>query len=161
VRWSIRRRVERFDGWPAYPPRRRGRGWSAEHAGPLGCTPWQAGPTRRAPGNLETRFGRAEAHRPAAAPLLDTRPRGRAGDHEISPGVESGWLLIGEEVGYIVDVTAEMMIKDQATPVLRAGDPFLIPPRTPHSELDRGPEMGGMFPTYIVEVGQPLATFTR
>ena len=75
---------------------------------------------------------------------------------EISPGVESGWLLIGEEVGYIVDVTAEMMIKDQATPVLRAGDPFLIPPRTPHSELDRGPAMGCMFPTYIVEVGQPL-----
>jgi quercetin dioxygenase-like cupin family protein len=81
---------------------------------------------------------------------------------EIPPGVESGWHIHpGEEVGYIVAGTVEMMIKDQSTLVLHAGDPFLIPPRTPHNALDRGPDTGRMLSTYIVEVGQPLATFTQ
>ena len=81
---------------------------------------------------------------------------------EIPPGVESGWHIHpGEEVGFIVAGTVEMMIKDRSTLVLQAGDPFLIPPRTPHNALDRGPDTGRMLSTYIVEVGQPLATFTQ
>ena len=44
--------------------------------------------------------------------------------------------------------------------ILHAGDSFLIPSRTPHNALDVGPETGMMLSTYIVEVGQPLATFT-
>jgi quercetin dioxygenase-like cupin family protein len=81
---------------------------------------------------------------------------------EIPPGVESGWHIHpGEEVGFIVAGTVEMMIKDQLTLVLHAGDPFLIPPRTPHNALDRGSETGCMLSTYIVEVGQPLATFAQ
>jgi hypothetical protein len=39
--------------------------------------------------------------------------------------------------------------------------PFLMPPRTPHNALDVGPDTGQMLSTYIVEVEQPLATFTR
>jgi quercetin dioxygenase-like cupin family protein len=81
---------------------------------------------------------------------------------EIPPGVESGWHIHpGEEVGYIVAGTVRMMIKDQPTLTLRAGDPFLMPPRTPHNALDLGPDIGRMLSTYIVEVGQPLATFTE
>jgi quercetin dioxygenase-like cupin family protein len=81
---------------------------------------------------------------------------------EIPPGVESGWHIHpGEEVGFILAGTVEMMFKDQLTLVLHAGDPFLIPPRMPHNALDRGPETGRMLSTYIVEVGQPLATFTQ
>jgi quercetin dioxygenase-like cupin family protein len=38
--------------------------------------------------------------------------------------------------------TVEMMIKDQPTLTLRAGDPFLIPPGTPHNALDVGPGRG-------------------
>ncbi len=34
-----------------------------------------------------------------------------------------------------------------------------MPPRTPHNALDIGPETGQMLSTYIVESGQPLATF--
>ena len=80
---------------------------------------------------------------------------------EIPAGVESGWHMHpGEEVGYIVAGTVEMMIRGQPTLTLRAGDPFLMPPRTPHNALDVGPETGQMLSTYIVEVGQPLATFT-
>jgi quercetin dioxygenase-like cupin family protein len=80
---------------------------------------------------------------------------------EIPAGVESGWHLHpGEEVGYILAGTVEMMIQDQPTLTLHAGDPFLMPPRTPHNALDVGPETGVMLSTYIVEVGRPLATFT-
>jgi quercetin dioxygenase-like cupin family protein len=81
---------------------------------------------------------------------------------EIPAGVASGWHIHpGEEVGFIVVGTVEMMIRGQETLTLHAGDGFLIPPRTPHNALDVGPESGRMLSTYIVEVGQPLATFVR
>jgi quercetin dioxygenase-like cupin family protein len=79
---------------------------------------------------------------------------------EIPAGVESGWHVHpGEEVGYILAGTVEMMIEGQPTLTLHAGDPFLMPPRVPHNALDVGPETGRMLSTYIVEIGQPLATF--
>ena len=79
---------------------------------------------------------------------------------EIPCGVESGWHIHpGEEVGYIVAGTVKMMIQDQPTLTLHAGDGFLIVPRLAHNALDVGPETGRMLSTYIVEGGQPLATF--
>ena len=54
-----------------------------------------------------------------------------------------------------------MMIQGQPTLTLQAGDPFLMPPRTPHNALDIGPGTGQMLSTYIVESGQPLATFVE
>ena len=81
---------------------------------------------------------------------------------EIPAGVESGWHQHpGEEVGYILAGTVIMEINDQTTLTLGAGDGFLIPPRTPHNATDLGPETGQMLSTYIVEVDQPIATFTR
>ena len=78
----------------------------------------------------------------------------------IPPGVESGWHAHpGEEVGYIIAGQVEMMVQGRATAVLHAGDGFLIPPRTPHNARDVGPETGRMLSTYIVETGQPIATF--
>ena len=80
---------------------------------------------------------------------------------EIPAGVESGWHTHpGEEVGYIVAGTVEMAIHRRDTLTLRAGDGFLIPPRTPHNARDIGPGTGHMLSTYIVEAGQPLASFT-
>ena len=79
---------------------------------------------------------------------------------EIPAGVESGWHTHpGEEVGYILGGNVRMMIKDQPTLELNTGDPFLIPPGTPHNALDVGPEVGHMLSTYIVDPDQPLATF--
>jgi quercetin dioxygenase-like cupin family protein len=78
---------------------------------------------------------------------------------EIPCGVESGWHTHpGEEVGYILAGTVQMMILDRPTLHLNAGDPFLIPPRTPHNARDVGPGTGRMLSTYIVEVGEPLST---
>jgi quercetin dioxygenase-like cupin family protein len=78
---------------------------------------------------------------------------------EIPAGVESGWHFHpGEEVGYLIAGHVEMMFKDQDTLHLHAGEGFLITPRTHHNALDVGPETGLMLSTYIVEIGQPLAT---
>lgn len=80
----------------------------------------------------------------------------------IPVGVESGWHTHpGEEVGYLLAGTVQMMIKDRETLTLNAGDGFLIPPDTPHNALDLGPETGRMLSTYIVEIGKPVASFTR
>lgn len=80
---------------------------------------------------------------------------------EIPPGVESGWHIHpGEEVGYIVAGEVEMRVEGRPNVVLRAGEGFLIPPRTPHNARDLGPETGRMLSTYIVETGQPLSTIT-
>lgn len=79
---------------------------------------------------------------------------------EIPAGVESGWHVHpGEEVGYIIAGEVEMKVQGRPTVILRAGDGFLIPPRTPHNARDLGPETGRMLSTYIVEQGQPLASF--
>jgi quercetin dioxygenase-like cupin family protein len=81
---------------------------------------------------------------------------------EIPAGVESGWHVHpGEEVGYILAGTVNMMIDGQPTLTLHAGDPFLMPPGTPHNALDLGPETGMMLSTYIVEIGLPLAKFVE
>ncbi len=78
---------------------------------------------------------------------------------EIPPGVASGWHMHpGEEVGYLLAGRVEMEIEGRPTLTLAAGDPFLIPPRTRHNALDLGPETGRMLSTYIVEVGEPLAS---
>ena len=81
---------------------------------------------------------------------------------EIPAGVESGWHTHpGEEVGYILAGTVQMMIEGKPTLTLHAGDPFLMPPGQPHNALDLGPETGRMLSTYIVENDQPLSVFTR
>jgi len=81
---------------------------------------------------------------------------------EIPAGVSSGWHTHpGEEVGYIVAGTVRMEIQDRPTLTLHPGDGFLIAPRTPHNATDLGPDTGLMLSTYIVETGQPLATFVH
>src|SRR4051794_27065333 len=80
---------------------------------------------------------------------------------EIPEGVESGWHMHpGEEVGYILAGTVQMSVEGRAPRTVRAGEGFLIPPRTPHNARDLGPGTGRMLSTYLVEIGQPLATFT-
>jgi quercetin dioxygenase-like cupin family protein len=78
----------------------------------------------------------------------------------IPAGVESGWHIHpGEEVGYIIAGQVEMRVQGRATIILKPGDGFLIPPRTPHNARDLGPEIGRMLSTYIVETRQPISTF--
>ena len=80
---------------------------------------------------------------------------------EIPAGVESGWHTHpGEEVGYIVAGTVEMMTEGQPSRTLHAGDGFLMRPGQRHNARDVGPCTGQMLSTYIVEVGKPLVTLS-
>jgi quercetin dioxygenase-like cupin family protein len=80
----------------------------------------------------------------------------------IPAGVESGWHTHpGEEVGYILGGTVEMMVRGRPIVTVHAGEGFLVPPRTPHNARDVGPETGRMLSTYLVEIGEPLATLYR
>ncbi len=79
---------------------------------------------------------------------------------EIPPGVASGWHIHpGEEVGFIAAGEVEMMVAGREPVIVRAGEGFLIPPRTPHNARDIGPDTGIMVSTYIIETGQLVATF--
>ena len=78
---------------------------------------------------------------------------------EIPVGVQSGWHIHpGEEVGYIVQGAVEMQVQGRPSVTLKAGEAFLITPRTPHNARDLGPETGVMLSTYLVDPGEPLAT---
>jgi len=78
---------------------------------------------------------------------------------EIPVGVESGWHTHpGEEVGYILAGTVEMLIDGRPSSTLHAGDGFLVPPGTRHNAVDVGPGTGQMLSTYVVEIGRPLVT---
>jgi quercetin dioxygenase-like cupin family protein len=104
---------------------------------------------------LSTRLMRRELQR---APLSILGREVVQVETEIPPGVASGWHVHpGEEVGYIAAGEVEIMVAGRQTMMLRAGDGFLIPPRTPHNARDIGPETGRMLSTYIVETGQPLS----
>jgi quercetin dioxygenase-like cupin family protein len=66
---------------------------------------------------------------------------------EIPVGVESGWHTHpGEEVGYIVAGTVEMMTEGQPSRTLHAGDGFLMRPEQRHNARDVGPAPGRCCP---------------
>jgi len=106
--------------------------------------------------DLAGRLRRTETlHEPSSVPgreIVQVRT-------EIPEGVASGWHTHpGEEVGYIVEGTVRMEVRDQPACVLNAGDGFLIPPGTPHNAHDLGPGTGVMLSTYLVDPAQPLST---
>ena len=117
----------------------------------------QAGAAAKSEDDLASKLARREVQRsPSSIPGREIVQV----ETLIPAGVESGWHAHpGEEVGYIIAGQVEMMVQGRATVVLHAGDGFLIPPRTPHNARDLGPETGRMLSTYIVETGQPIATF--
>ena len=79
---------------------------------------------------------------------------------EIPVGVSSGWHTHpGEEVGYILAGVVQMEIRGGETRILKTGEGFTIPPNTPHNATDLGPEVGQMLSTYIVTIGEPVASF--
>ena len=103
----------------------------------------------------------AQAHRAAAQRILDPRAGDRAGAHR-DPGRRRVGLAHAPRRGGRLHPRRDRgdEIKDRPTLTLNAGDPFLMPPRTPHNALDLGPDTGPMLSTYIVEVGESLASFT-
>jgi quercetin dioxygenase-like cupin family protein len=64
----------------------------------------------------------------------------------------------GLEMGYVLDGQATLNVSGQPLRSLGAGDSFTIPPRTVHSVQNTGPGPLTMLSTYVVELGQPIAS---
>jgi len=64
----------------------------------------------------------------------------------------------GLEMGYVLEGHAVLNVTGQPPRSLAAGDSFSIPPRTVHSVKNAGPGALTMLSTYVVEIGQPIAS---
>jgi quercetin dioxygenase-like cupin family protein len=65
------------------------------------------------------------------------------------PGIESGYVLEGG---------GELPIDGQPTLMLKPGDAFQVPPRTPHAGGKASPTKSRLLLNYVVEKGKPLAS---
>ena len=80
---------------------------------------------------------------------------------EIAPNVAIGrhthpW----PESGYLIEGGFELLIDWESSRQLKAGDSYVVPPRTVH-DAKTGPGGAKVIATYIVEKGQPLASTAR
>jgi quercetin dioxygenase-like cupin family protein len=82
--------------------------------------------------------------------IAEIAPNLAIGRH-IHPGPESGYLLEG---GF------ELLIDGEPSRQLKAGDSYVVPPRTVH-DAKTGPGGAKVIATYVVEKGQPLASAAK
>lgn len=77
---------------------------------------------------------------------------------EIAPNVAIGrHTHPGPESGYVMVGSFELLIDGQQPRTLKSGDSYAVPPRVVH-DAKTGPEGAKVIATYVVEIGQPLAT---
>jgi quercetin dioxygenase-like cupin family protein len=78
---------------------------------------------------------------------------------EIAPGASAGrHTHPGEEISYILDGQADILIEGQPPMHLKAGDSFVIPTGAKHDAHNTGSVPMHLVGIYLVEKGQPLAT---
>ena len=78
---------------------------------------------------------------------------------EIPPGGSAGpHTHPGEEISYILDGEAEILVNDKAPSKVKAGDSFVIPAGARHDARNTGSEPFRLVAVYYVEKGKPLAT---
>jgi quercetin dioxygenase-like cupin family protein len=64
----------------------------------------------------------------------------------------------GEELGYVVEGTLELLIEGQAPKTVKAGEVFFVPAGTVHDGRNVGSGKAVVLATYIVETGKPVAS---
>ena len=115
-------------------------------------------------------FGVAATARQAAAPtftrtVLQDQPLSAKDRHglmsrsDFQPGAESGrHTHPGEEFGYVLEGTIELMEDGKPARRLKAGDFIFVPPNTVHNAKNVGTGMLRVLSTYVLETGKPMAT---
>jgi len=77
---------------------------------------------------------------------------------EIIPNVNVGrHTHPGPESGYIIEGSFELLVEGKAPRMLSAGDSYLVPAGVPH-DARTGANGAKVIATYLIPVGQPLAT---
>jgi quercetin dioxygenase-like cupin family protein len=67
----------------------------------------------------------------------------------------------GEELGYVVEGTLELLVDGQPPRTLKAGEVFFVPAGIVHDAKNIGAGKGVVLATYIVEKGKPVATMVK
>ena len=78
---------------------------------------------------------------------------------EIAPGGIAGWHTHpGDEISYIMEGSATLMIAGQPPRQVSAGEGFVIPAGVVHNAKNDGATPTKLVGVYVVEKGKPLAT---
>lgn len=78
---------------------------------------------------------------------------------EVAPGAVAGWHTHpGDEISYIQEGEAELMIAGQPNRTVKAGDGFVIPAGVVHNARNAGTVPTKLVGVYVVEKGKPLAS---
>jgi quercetin dioxygenase-like cupin family protein len=78
---------------------------------------------------------------------------------EIAPGGVAGWHTHpGDEISYVTDGEATLMIAGQAPRKVKAGEGFVIPAGTVHNAKNEGAAAVKLVGVYVIEKGKPLAS---
>jgi quercetin dioxygenase-like cupin family protein len=88
------------------------------------------------------------ADRHAVQALAEFVPGGAAGKHTHP----------GEELGYVVEGTLELLIEGQPPRIVKAGEAFFVPAGVVHDGRNVGSGPAKVLATYIVEKGKPVAS---
>ena|SRR5436190_24391033 len=88
------------------------------------------------------------ADRHAVQVVAEFVPGGAAGKHTHP----------GEELGYVLEGTLELLVEGQPARTLKAGDSFFIPPGVVHDGKNIGSGPAKVLATYVVEKGKPVAS---
>ncbi|HTP74800.1 MAG TPA: cupin domain-containing protein [Burkholderiaceae bacterium] len=78
---------------------------------------------------------------------------------EIAPGGVAGWHTHpGDEISYVMEGEATLMLAGQAPRKVKAGEGFVIPAGTVHNAQNEGSSPTKLVGVYVVEKGKPLAS---
>jgi quercetin dioxygenase-like cupin family protein len=78
---------------------------------------------------------------------------------EIAPGGVAGWHTHpGDEISYVMEGTATLMVAGQPPRQIAAGEGFVIPAGAVHNAKNDGASATKLVGVYVVEKGKPLAS---
>jgi quercetin dioxygenase-like cupin family protein len=78
---------------------------------------------------------------------------------EVAPGGVAGWHTHpGDEISYVMEGEATLMVAGQPPRKVKAGDGFVIPAGTVHNAQNDGATPTKLVGVYVVEKGKPLAS---
>ncbi|HEY8250716.1 MAG TPA: cupin domain-containing protein [Burkholderiales bacterium] len=67
----------------------------------------------------------------------------------------------GEEIGYVVEGTIELIVEGQPPRIVKAGEGFLVPAGIVHEGRNTGSDKAVVLATYVHEKGKPVATMVK
>ena len=105
----------------------------------------------QASGLTRTLVGRADVSVPgreAVVARVEVAPGARAGRHTHP----------GDEISYVLEGQAELLIDGQPPRIVKAGESFVIPAGVVHDAHNSGDQPTELVGVYVVEKGKPLAS---